>query len=112
MSIVLGGIGWTVNDLKTCTYNEMMLAFRSYRLRNKEEWERVRMVCAYTLSPWQGKGKRLRFSDIHVPTDDEFKRKKKVLNIEDKKTREEQYELFARIIRKTKRSGENAKPIL
>ena len=107
---MLGAVGWTIDDLKRCTYQDMLLAFRGYRLKNKEEWERTRMLSAYILSPWQGKGKRLKFHDIHVPTDDEFK-VKRVLDIEDKKIREDEYAKFAKIIAKTKRSGENARPI-
>lgn len=50
------------------TPREMMCVYDGYRTRERNEWERVRMLAFYAASPWAKKG--FKPSDVWIPTDE------------------------------------------
>jgi hypothetical protein len=77
--VALGCIGACLSDFLTWTVRDYQLAVEGYEIKQRQEWERARMVSYYSVIAMQG-SKEIKYSDIKTPIDekDSAKGKKRV----------------------------------
>lgn len=67
--VASGVLGASLVDFLTWTIKDYQLALEGYKIRQREEWERARMISYYSVVAMQG-SKNIRYSDIKTPLDD------------------------------------------
>jgi hypothetical protein len=68
--VASGVIGASLTDFLTWTVKDYQLAVEGYKIKQREEWEKARMISYYSVIAMQGSAK-IKYSDIKTPIDEQ-----------------------------------------